>query len=116
MAAESSETLTLKKVATVGANSRSSCRSARRVSFESHAPAGHRPQLGSLSSFVRASEAFVSIQLEKVGLRDTMLNTFLRRKQTTADRMESPVSVRGGGLAGALTVTYIHERASRCFP
>ncbi|XP_038196774.2 uncharacterized protein LOC119821713 [Arvicola amphibius] len=38
----------------------------------------------------RAPEAFVSIQLEKVGLRDTMLNTFLRRKQTTADRMESP--------------------------
>ncbi|XP_041509550.1 uncharacterized protein LOC121449304 [Microtus oregoni] len=38
----------------------------------------------------RAPEAFVSIQLEKVGLRDTMLNTFLCRKQTTADRMESP--------------------------
>lgn len=32
----------------------------------------------------------MSIQLEKVGLRDTMLNTFLRRKQTPADRMESP--------------------------
>lgn len=101
MAAESSETLT--KVATVGANSLSSCRGARRVSNESHAPAGHRPQLGSLSSFVRASEAFVSIQLEKVGLRDMMLNTFLCRKHTTADRMESPVSVRGGGLAEALT-------------
>ncbi|XP_057617901.1 uncharacterized protein LOC130869617 [Chionomys nivalis] len=37
-----------------------------------------------------APEAFVSIQLEKVGLRDTMLNTFLCRKQTTADLMESP--------------------------
>ncbi|XP_051031282.1 uncharacterized protein LOC127215027 [Phodopus roborovskii] len=30
----------------------------------------------------RVPEAFVSIQLEKVGLRDTMLNTFLHRKQT----------------------------------
>lgn len=105
MAAESSETLT--KVATVGVNSLSSCRGARRVSNESHAPAGHRPQLGSLSSFVRASEAFVSIQLEKVGLRDMMLNTFLCRKHTTADRMESPLSVRGGGLAEALMIINI---------
>ncbi|XP_032264158.1 uncharacterized protein LOC116634725 [Phoca vitulina] len=37
----------------------------------------------------RAPEAFVSIQLEKVGLRDMMLNTFLLRKQTMADRMKS---------------------------
>ncbi|XP_052607475.1 LOW QUALITY PROTEIN: uncharacterized protein LOC128118689 [Peromyscus californicus insignis] len=38
----------------------------------------------------RAPEAFVSIQLEKVGLRDTMLNTFLSRKQSMADRIENP--------------------------
>ncbi|XP_036025159.1 LOW QUALITY PROTEIN: uncharacterized protein LOC118570606 [Onychomys torridus] len=38
----------------------------------------------------RAPEAFVSIQLEKMGLRDVMLNTFLSRKQKTSDRMESP--------------------------
>ncbi|XP_076408505.1 uncharacterized protein LOC102904867 isoform X1 [Peromyscus maniculatus bairdii] len=38
----------------------------------------------------RAPEAFVSIQLEKVGLRDTMLNAFLSRKQKMADRMENP--------------------------
>nr|XP_019590619.1 PREDICTED: transmembrane protein FLJ37396 isoform X2 [Rhinolophus sinicus] len=37
----------------------------------------------------RAPEAFVSIQLEKVGLRDVMLNAFLLRKQTMADRMKS---------------------------
>ncbi|XP_040584075.1 uncharacterized protein LOC101831404 isoform X2 [Mesocricetus auratus] len=43
-----------------------------------------------LKTTKRAPEAFVSIQLEKVGLRDTMLNTFLHRKQTVADRMESP--------------------------
>ncbi|XP_058590881.1 uncharacterized protein LOC131514658 isoform X3 [Neofelis nebulosa] len=37
----------------------------------------------------RAPEAFVSIQLEKVGLRDMMLNAFLLRKQTMADRMKN---------------------------
>ncbi|KAM9665221.1 LOW QUALITY PROTEIN: uncharacterized protein ACIGJ3_008931 [Trichechus inunguis] len=37
-----------------------------------------------------ALEAFVSIQLEKVGLRDMMLNAFLPRKQTMADRMQNP--------------------------
>eukprot|EP00073_Rattus_norvegicus_P041726 XP_008771243.1 PREDICTED: transmembrane protein FLJ37396 isoform X3 [Rattus norvegicus] len=34
----------------------------------------------------RAPEAFVSIQLEKAGLRDLTLNTFLHRKQTMADQ------------------------------
>ncbi|XP_062043222.1 uncharacterized protein LOC133756617 [Lepus europaeus] len=38
----------------------------------------------------RAAEAFVSIQLEKAGLRDLMLNDFLLRKRALADRMESP--------------------------
>ncbi|XP_027630930.1 uncharacterized protein CCDC162P [Tupaia chinensis] len=38
----------------------------------------------------RAPEAFVSIQLEKVGLRDMMLNAFLLRKQSMADSMKSP--------------------------
>ncbi|XP_070651600.1 uncharacterized protein [Bos indicus] len=37
----------------------------------------------------RAPEAFVSIQLEKVGLRDMMLNAFLLRKQAMADRMKN---------------------------
>ncbi|XP_077636167.1 uncharacterized protein LOC144244680 [Crocuta crocuta] len=37
----------------------------------------------------RAPEAFVSIQLEKVGLRDMMLNAFLLRKQTMADRVKN---------------------------
>ncbi|KAL4675631.1 hypothetical protein H8959_009776 [Pygathrix nigripes] len=39
----------------------------------------------------RAPEAFVSIQLEKVGLRDMMLNAFLLKKQTMADRMKIPI-------------------------
>ncbi|KAM6185181.1 uncharacterized protein ACDL77_013984 [Rhynchocyon petersi] len=34
-------------------------------------------------------EAFISIQLEKVGLRDKMLNTFLLKKQTMPDRMQN---------------------------
>ncbi|XP_048209675.1 uncharacterized protein LOC125357064 [Perognathus longimembris pacificus] len=38
----------------------------------------------------RAPEAFVSIQLEKVGLRDMMLNAFLLRKQTMADQAKNP--------------------------
>ncbi|XP_012877821.1 PREDICTED: transmembrane protein FLJ37396 [Dipodomys ordii] len=38
----------------------------------------------------RAPEAFVSIQLEKVGLRDMMLNAFLLRMQTMADQTKSP--------------------------
>ncbi|KAM9234693.1 LOW QUALITY PROTEIN: uncharacterized protein PS065_005276 [Dugong dugon] len=36
-----------------------------------------------------ALEAFMSIQLEKVGLRDMMLNAFLLRKQTMANRMQN---------------------------
>ncbi|XP_035294296.1 uncharacterized protein Ccdc162p [Cricetulus griseus] len=43
-----------------------------------------------LKTTKRVPEAFVSIQLEKVGFRDLMLNTFIHRKQTMADRMESP--------------------------
>ncbi|XP_033619330.1 LOW QUALITY PROTEIN: uncharacterized protein Ccdc162p [Fukomys damarensis] len=37
----------------------------------------------------RTPEAFVSIQLEKVGLRDMMLNAFLLQKQTMGDRMKN---------------------------
>ncbi|XP_052020238.1 uncharacterized protein LOC127669996 [Apodemus sylvaticus] len=41
----------------------------------------------------RAPEAFVSIQLEKAGLRDLMLNTFLHKKQTMRDQIKSPDDV-----------------------
>lgn len=37
-------------------------------------------------------EAFVSIQLEKAGLRDEMLNVFLRRKQAVGGHIKTPVS------------------------
>ncbi|XP_045150539.1 uncharacterized protein LOC123522212, partial [Echinops telfairi] len=55
-----------------------------------------------LQTIKRAPEAFVSIQLEKVGLRDMMLNDFLLRKQTMADRMQHPVSVPPGEPPKAL--------------
>lgn len=35
----------------------------------------------------------MSIQLEKAGLRDLMLNTFLHRKQTMMDQIKSPDDV-----------------------
>ncbi|XP_053568078.1 uncharacterized protein LOC128657700 [Bombina bombina] len=41
----------------------------------------------------RLPEAFVSIQLEKVGLRDTMLNMFIQKKQSMSTAMRNPVSV-----------------------
>ncbi|KAM4694292.1 uncharacterized protein O3C94_004746 [Discoglossus pictus] len=38
----------------------------------------------------RFPEAFVSIQLEKVGLRDTMLNMFIQKKQSMGTAMRNP--------------------------
>ena len=37
-------------------------------------------------------EAFVSIQLEKVGLRDEMLNSYLEKKQAVGGLLQAPVS------------------------
>ncbi|XP_069830917.1 uncharacterized protein [Dendropsophus ebraccatus] len=41
----------------------------------------------------RPPEAFVSIQLEKAGPRDTMLNTFLQKKQAMGTAMRNPEEV-----------------------
>ncbi|XP_018419239.1 PREDICTED: transmembrane protein FLJ37396 [Nanorana parkeri] len=41
----------------------------------------------------RYPEAFVSIQLEKAGLRDAMLNTFLQKKQVMGTIMRNPEEV-----------------------
>ncbi|XP_051252376.1 uncharacterized protein si:ch73-242m19.1 isoform X2 [Dicentrarchus labrax] len=38
----------------------------------------------------RLMEAFVSIQLEKVGLRDEMLNSFMKKKQAVGGLMKTP--------------------------
>lgn len=35
--------------------------------------------------------AFVSIQLEKVGLRDEMLNSFVKKKQAVGGFLKTPV-------------------------
>lgn len=37
-------------------------------------------------------EAFVSIQLEKVGVRDEMLNSFMKKKQAVGGLIKTPVS------------------------
>ena len=37
-------------------------------------------------------EAFVSIQLEKVGLRDEMLNSFMKKKRAAGGLIRTPVS------------------------
>ena len=37
-------------------------------------------------------EAFVSIQLEKVGLRDEMLNSFVKKKKAVGGLIKTPVS------------------------
>ncbi|MGH0156902.1 UNVERIFIED_CONTAM: hypothetical protein FKN15_076171 [Acipenser sinensis] len=48
-----------------------------------------RPKLGA-GARRRPPEAFVSIQLEKVGPRDVMLNTFISKKQAMGTIMKSP--------------------------
>ncbi|KFO28653.1 hypothetical protein H920_09944 [Fukomys damarensis] len=56
-------------------------------------PSGVKVSLGDAEAWAlpqsRTPEAFVSIQLEKVGLRDMMLNAFLLQKQTMGDRMKN---------------------------
>ncbi|XP_047413840.1 uncharacterized protein LOC124988397 isoform X2 [Sciurus carolinensis] len=55
----------------------------------------------------RAPEAFVSIQLEKVGLRDRMLTAFHLRKQTMANRMDSTDEI--GKLKRDVIVEYCQK-------
>ncbi|ELW50092.1 Coiled-coil domain-containing protein 162 [Tupaia chinensis] len=62
----------------------------------------------------RAPEAFVSIQLEKVGLRDMMLNAFLLRKQSMADSMKSPAAFRALKLTLQL-VASLHDIVAYLF-
>jgi len=57
---------------------------------------GDSCQLSCSFSLVRPPEAFVSIQLEKLGPRDMMLNTFIHKKETLGSRMENPVSTSRG--------------------
>ena len=40
----------------------------------------------------------MSVQLEKVGLRDEMLNSFMRKKRAAGDLMRTPVSCTQGWM------------------
>ncbi|XP_060040805.1 uncharacterized protein CCDC162, partial [Erinaceus europaeus] len=55
----------------------------------------------------RTPEAFVSVQLEKVGLRDVMLEAFLLRKKATADRMKSLEEI--GRIKREVTIEYCQK-------
>ncbi|XP_066569838.1 coiled-coil domain containing 162 [Amia ocellicauda] len=52
--------------------------------------AGHRPGAG---TWTRPAEAFVSLQLEKLGPRDEMLNMFIKKKQAMGTVMQNPEEV-----------------------
>lgn len=48
-------------------------------------------------------EAFVSIQLEKVGLRDEMLNSFMeKKKRAVGGLMRTPVSCTQGWMMNVI--------------
>lgn len=42
--------------------------------------------------YLRLMEAFVSVQLEKVSLRDEMLNSFVKKSQAVGGLIKTPVS------------------------
>nr|XP_028577507.1 uncharacterized protein LOC114593298 [Podarcis muralis] len=59
----------------------------------------------------RPREAFVSIQLEKQGPRDMMLNTFIQKKQTLGTRMQNPEEVEK--VKREVIVEYCHKMNHR---
>ncbi|MEE6475995.1 hypothetical protein FKM82_010933 [Ascaphus truei] len=59
----------------------------------------------------RLPEAFVSIQLEKVGPRDTMLNMFLQKKQAMGTTMRNPEEIEK--VKRALVIDYCQKLTSR---
>ncbi|XP_059501211.1 uncharacterized protein LOC125452245 [Stegostoma tigrinum] len=74
---------------------------------------GNRKQL--LSTRKRAPEAFVSIQLEKLGPRDMMLNEFIKKKSTAGQLMKNTEDVEK--VKRQLILVYCHrfnERMSQC--
>ncbi|XP_021248547.1 putative uncharacterized protein C6orf183 homolog [Numida meleagris] len=62
-------------------------------------------------AFHRPPEAFVSIQLEKLGPRDMMLNTFIQKKETLGSRMQNPDEVLQ--LKRDIIVEYCHKLNQR---
>ncbi|XP_073432247.1 uncharacterized protein [Dendrobates tinctorius] len=77
------------------ASSRNSTSWAVAESLTSIAPVTHSNEIlvQAQQSNKRPPEAFVSIQLEKVGPRDTMLNAFLTKKQAMGTAMRNPEEV-----------------------
>uniref|UniRef100_UPI00398EB9BA uncharacterized protein isoform X2 n=1 Tax=Pristiophorus japonicus TaxID=55135 RepID=UPI00398EB9BA len=68
-----------------------------------------------LAAIKRPPEAFVSIQLEKLGPRDMMLNQFLRKKSIAGAIMKNPEEVEK--IKRELILDYCHkfnERMSQC--
>ncbi|XP_053237610.1 uncharacterized protein LOC128410420 isoform X11 [Podarcis raffonei] len=59
----------------------------------------------------RPREAFVSIQLEKQGPRDMMLNTFIQKKQILGTRMQNPEEVEK--VKREVIVEYCHKMNHR---
>ncbi|XP_075058991.1 uncharacterized protein LOC142144265 [Mixophyes fleayi] len=59
----------------------------------------------------RTPEAFVSIQLQKVGLRDAMLNTFLQKKQVMGTTLRNPEEVEK--VKRELVTDYCHRLSRR---
>ncbi|XP_060128609.1 uncharacterized protein LOC118082199 isoform X9 [Zootoca vivipara] len=59
----------------------------------------------------RPREAFVSIQLEKQGPRDMMLNTFIQKKQILGTRMQNPEEVEK--VKREVIVEYCHKMTHR---
>ncbi|XP_061479532.1 uncharacterized protein LOC133383234 isoform X2 [Rhineura floridana] len=62
-------------------------------------------------SLKRPAEAFVSIQLEKQGPRDMMLNTFIQKKQILGTRMQNPDEVEK--VKREVIVEYCHKMNHR---
>lgn len=60
---------------------------------------GDSSQLPCFFSLIRPPEAFISVQLEKRGPRDRMLNTFTQKREALGSGLQSPVSTSGGSLA-----------------
>ncbi|XP_054675028.1 uncharacterized protein LOC129203961 isoform X2 [Grus americana] len=66
---------------------------------------------GVLCTIKRAPEAFISIQLEKQGPRDRMLNTFTQKREALGSRLQNPDEVLK--LKRDVIVEYCHELNQR---
>ncbi|XP_047466605.1 uncharacterized protein si:ch73-242m19.1 [Mugil cephalus] len=61
----------------------------------------------------RVMEAFVSIQLEKVGLRDEMLNSFVKKKQAAGGFIRAPEEAAKAKIKRELIIDFLRKFSSR---